>query len=199
MRVNTLERKVTMQTTVEKEFLGKIFSYTTQVDEQDNALWTQKIDHEFSKWLYELREENRELFKVQYSLSANAYDVLGKLKEVIGVYDDSLIIRAITITFINFIDTKNGRRVIQKLNLYKKSASLQILKEGPKLKKNLYFSPLGMRDVEAYSNLTGLKKGDVIRNSLYSTLLLFINEDEEVKKFWDTEVMEKLTTIIKAA
>lgn len=197
--MNTLERKVTMQTTVEKEFLGKIFSYTTQVDEQDNALWTQKIDHEFSKWLYELREENRELFKVQYSLSANAYDVLGKLKEVIGVYDDSLIIRAITITFINFIDTKNGRRVIQKLNLYKKSASLQILKEGPKLKKNLYFSPLGMRDVEAYSNLTGLKKGDVIRNSLYSTLLLFINEDEEVKKFWDTEVMEKLTTIIKAA
>lgn len=188
-----------MQTTVEKEFLGKIFSYTTQVDEQDNALWTQKIDHEFSKWLYELREENRELFKVQYSLSANAYDVLGKLKEVIGVYDDSLIIRAITITFINFIDTKNGRRVIQKLNLYKKSASLQILKEGPKLKKNLYFSPLGMRDVEAYSNLTGLKKGDVIRNSLYSTLLLFINEDEEVKKFWDTEVMEKLTTIVKAA
>ena len=56
-----------------------------------------------------------------------------------------------------------------------------------------------MRDVEAYSNLTGLKKGQVIKNALYSVLLISINEDEEIKKFWENEIIEKLTTIVKAA
>jgi len=188
-----------METTVNKEFLGNTFSYTTEVDRERNALWTQKIDSEFSKWLHQLKDENRELFKVQYSLSSNAYDVLGKLKERIGVYDDSLIIRAITITFINFIDTRKGRVIIKKLDSYKGSGDLDLLKDGENLKKNLYFSPVGMRDVEAYSNLTGLKKGQVIKNALYSVLLISINEDEEIKKFWENEIIEKLTTIVRAA
>lgn len=188
-----------MERTVNKTFLGKTFSYTAEIDNEGKALWTQKIDSKFSKWLHQLKDENRELFKVQYSLSSNAYDVLGKLKERIGVYDDSLIIRAITITFINFIDTRKGRRIIKKLNSYKDSGDLELLQDGDTLKKSLYFSPIGMRDVEAYSNLTELKKGHVIKNALYSVLLISINEDEDIKKFWENEIIEKLTTIIKAA
>ena len=188
-----------METTVNKKFLGKTFSYTTEIDSEGNALWTQKIDSEFSKWLHQLKVKNRELFKVQYSLSSNAYNVLEKLKKRIGVYDDSLIIRAITITFINFIDTRKGRAVIKKLNSYKDSKYFDVLKEGKTLKKNLYFSPVGMRDIEAYSRLTGLKNGQIIRNALYSVLLISINEDEEIKKIWENEIIEKLTTIVKAA
>lgn len=185
--------------TITKEFLGNTFTYKTEVDDKGNLLWTQKIDSEFSKWLHELKDQNRELFKVQYSLSKNAYDVLSKLKVRIGVYDDSLIVRAITITFVNFIDTRKGRAIIKKLNAYKDSGDIEKLKEGENLKKNLYFSPVGMRDIEAYSNLTGLKKGQVIRNALYSVLLISINEDEEIKNFWENEIIEKLTTIVKAA
>lgn len=188
-----------METTIKKEFLGNTFSYQTEIDEDGNSLWTQKIDTDFSKWLYKLKDENRDLFKVQYSLSTNAYGVLDKLKEKIGVYDDSLIIRAITITFINFIDTRKGRAIVKKLNSYKDLDDIKVLKEGDTLKKNLYFSPVGMRDIEAYSNLTGLKKGQVIKNALYSVLLISINEDETIKKFWEDEIIEKLTTIVKAA
>lgn len=188
-----------MEKSINKEFLGNTFTYTTKIDSEGNALWTKKIDSEFSKWLHELKDKNRELFKVQYSLSENAYEVLGKLKERIGVYDDSLIVRAITITFINFVDTRKGRSIIKKLNSYKKSGDLEMLKQGKTLKKNLYFSPVGMRDIEAYSNLTGLKKGNVIKNALFSILLISINEDEEIKKFWENEIIEKLATIAKAA
>jgi hypothetical protein len=185
--------------TVQKEFLGKIFSYETVADENGNALWTSEIDKLFSKWLYDLKNENRELFKVQYSLSTNAYDVLNKLKERIGVYDDSLIIRAITITFINFIDTRKGRIMIKHLNFYRDSGDLALLNAGEILKKNLYFSPIGMRDVEAYAKLTGLKKSKVVKNALYSVLLISINEDKEIKHFWEQEILDKLTTIVKAA
>lgn len=188
-----------MRTTVNKEFLGNTFTYTTEVNNEGKALWTQEIDRDFSKWLHQLKEHNRELFKIQYSISTNAYEVLGKLKEKIAIYDDSLIIRAITITFINFIDTRKGKPILKKLNSYKESEELEALSNGEILKKNLYFSPVGMRDVEAYSNLTGMKKGQVIRNALYSVLLISIHEDEEIKKFWENEIIENLTFVAKAA
>lgn len=185
--------------TIQKKFLGKTFSYKTEIDSDGKALWTDKIDHDFSKWLHQLREENRELFKVQYSISSYAYDVLGKLKKLIGVYDDSLLVRAITITFINFIDTNKGRFILKKLEQYKKSGDLEKLMDGEVLKKSLYFSPVGMRDIEAYSNLTGLKKSKVIKNALYSVLLISINEDAEIKQFWEDLILEQITTIAKAA
>lgn len=184
---------------VKKEFLGQTFTYSTHIDRDGQALWTQKIDDEFSQWLHQLKEKNRELFKIQYSLSFNAYVVLVKLKQRLGTFDESLIVRAITITFINFIDTKKGRLILNKLSEYKNLGHLDLLDRRDILKKNLYFSPAGMRDVEAYSKLTGLKKSLVIKNALYSVLLISINEDHEIKKFWENEILQKLTTIIKAA
>jgi hypothetical protein len=185
--------------TIKKEFLGHTFSYKTEVDEEGRALWTKDIDHKFSKWLFELREVNRELFKVQYSITKNAHKVLEKLKNELGVFDESLIIRAITITFINFIDTKSGKKVLKKLSEYKSNEDFSLLVKGDVLKKNLYFSHLGIRDVEAYSQLTGLPKSKVILNALYSVLLISINEDAEIKRFWEEEIVEKITTIVKAA
>jgi len=185
--------------TVEREFLGQTFSYKTEVDSDGKALWTKEIDHNFSKWIYQLRNQNRELFKVQYSLSSNSYEVLEKLKELIGVYDDSLLVRAITITFINFIDTREGRPILNQLAQYKESGDLEMLMDGERLKKSLYFSPVGMRDIEAYSNLTGFKRSKVIQNALYSVLLISINEDQEIKRFWEDLILEQITTIAKAA
>jgi len=185
--------------TIQKEFLGEKFSYTTEVDEDGKGLWTNTIDNDFSKWLHQLRIDNRELFKVQYSVSENAYKVLEKLKERIGVFDDSLLVRAITITFINFIDTRAGRLILNKLNACIAAGGLDILQEGDTLKKSLYFSPVGIRDVEAYANLTGFKRSKVVKNALYSVLLISINSDKEIKKFWEEEILEQLTTIVKAA
>ncbi|MBT7608340.1 MAG: hypothetical protein HN576_01200 [Bacteriovoracaceae bacterium] len=184
---------------IQKEFLGETFTYTTEVNEDGKALWTNAIDNEFSKWLYQLRAENRELFKVQYSVSGNAYKVLEKLKERIGVFDDSLLVRAITITFINFIDTRKGRPILNKLNKYVADGDLDVLQEGETLKKSLYFSSVGIRDIEAYSNLSGYKRSKVVKNALYSVLLISINEDEEIKNFWEQEILSQLTNIVKAA
>jgi hypothetical protein len=185
---------------VEKVFLGQNFIYTTKVDKvTGKALWTKDIDMQFSKWLHNLKNTDRELFKIQYSISSNAYDVFNRLKDLIGVYDDSLLVRAITITFINYIDTHKGRGILKSLDKYKKSPDFEILKEGVNLKKNLYFSPTGMRDVEAYSVLTGLKKSAVVQNALYSVLLISINEDQSIRKFWENEILGHLTLIAKAA
>ena len=189
-----------MKKKVKKVFLGQNFMYTTQIDEvTGRALWTKDIETQFSKWLHDLKNTDRELFKIQYSISSNAYDVFNRLKNLIGVYDDSLLVRAITITFINYIDTHRGRGILKSLEKYKQSPSFKVLKEGETLKKNLYFSPTGMRDVEAYSVLTGLKKSAVVQNALYSVLLISINEDQNVREFWESEILDQLTLIAKAA
>ncbi len=132
-------------------------------------------------------------------MAQNLFKVLEKLQSRLGIFDESLLIRANTITFINFIDSKNGRKIIKKLNNYKDTHDFKTLIEGGLVKRNLYFSPLGMRDVEAYANLTGLKKCNVLKNALYSVLLISINEDDEIRDFWENEILEKITSIVKAA
>lgn len=184
---------------VEKDFLGDIFSYNTEIDEHGYALWTPQIDVEFSKWLHELKSKNRELFKVQYSHSSNAGKILEKIQDLVGVYEDSLIVRAITITFISIIDTKKGKNVIDRLSHYKNLEELEVLMQGHLHKKSLYFSPSGMRVLEAYSKLTGLKKSKVVQNALYSVFLLSINEDDQIKKFWNEEILAKLKQMARAA
>lgn len=189
-----------MKVKTEKEFLGKSFIYSAIQDKTTGkTLWTKEIDMQFSKWLYDLKNKERELFKVQYSISSNAYKVFERLKELVGVYDDSLLVRAITITFISYVDTRKGRAVLKRLGEYKESKELAILKQGETLKKNLYFSPNGMRDLVSYSNLTGLKRSAAVQNALYSVLLISLNEDSEVKSFWEKIILGQINTIVKAA
>lgn len=72
-----------------------------------------------------------------------------------------------------------------------------MLMDGERLRKSLYFSPVGMRDIEADSSLTGFKRSKVIQNALYSVLLISINEDVEIKKFLEDLILEQITTIAK--
>ena len=175
-----------MQKKIKKEFLGEEFHFTTQVEKGSGKfLWNKEIDMKFNKWLSDLRHKNRELFKVQYSISKNGYEVLERLKEIIGVYDDSLLVRAITITYINYVDTRDGKTVLNKLKQREDQNNFKMVTSGKSIKKNLYFSPVGMRDLESYSKLTGLKKSHVIQNCLYTILLISINEEPNIKRFWD--------------
>jgi len=184
---------------IEREFLGHTFTYETLVNDEGHALWNKDIEKHFTKWLYDLKNKDRELFRVQYSISSKAYEVLSLIKELIGIYDDSLLVRAITITFINHLDTHKGRRIMKRLSEYKKSKDVEALKSGELQKMSLYFSPIGMRDVESYSRLTELKKSAIIQNALYSVLLISINEDKEIKKYWEEVILKQLATIAKAA
>jgi hypothetical protein len=184
---------------VEKEFLGHTFVYETLVNDEGQALWNKDIEKQYTKWLYDLKSKDRELFRVQYPISSNAYEILNKIKERIGVYDDSLLVRAITITFINHLDTRKGRPIMKRFAEYKKSKDVEILQEGEILQKSLYFSPNGMRDIESYSRMTRLKKSQAVQNALYSVLLISINEDEQIKKYWEEVILGQLATIAKAA
>lgn len=186
--------------TVEREYLGHKFVYDTLVDEETGqTLWTNEIDTQFSKWLYELKNQDRELFRVQYSISSSAYDVLNRLKDLLGVYDDSLVVRAITLAWINEIDTHKNKAVLERFKQYRKSSNVDVLKSGELLQKSLYFNPAGMRDIIAYTNLTEMTKSQAIKNALYSVLLISINEDEELKKYWKDVLLRELTLMVKAA
>ena len=189
----------TSMQTIEKEFLGHTFVCETLVNNEGQALWNNEVEKKFSKWLHDLKNQERDLFRVQYSISSNAYGLLNHIKELIGVYDDSLLVRAITITFINHLDTHKGRSVMKRLASYRESKDVEVLKSGDAMKLGLYFSPSGMRDIESYSKLTGLRKSAVVQNALYSVLLISINEDEEIKKYWEGVILDQLATIAKAA
>ena len=69
------------------------------------------------------------------------------------------------------ITLRKGRSITKKLNSYISSGDLKNLSDGSTLKSSFYFSPIGMRDIE----------------------------DEEIKVFWETEILSQLTNIVKAA
>ena len=184
-----------------RTFLGKSFKYKTELDENGSALWTEEIVQKFSKWLYDLSKESRDLFKVQYTVTNNANFVFNKLQEKLGAYDESLLTRAISIVFINFISTRKGSLIMKKLKSYSDSKVSRelISKENGTIKKSVIFSPRGIRDVVSYSNISKQKHCKVIQNSLYAVLLISISEDIEIKKYWENEVLSQICTIVKAA
>ena len=184
---------------VERVYLGHTFVYETFVNDEGQALWNKEIDTKFSKWLHELKNQDRELFRVQYSISSNAYELLNHLKDLLGVYDDSLVVRAITLAWINEIDTAKNKAVLDRFKQYRKSPDVELLKSGKNLQKSLYFNPSGMRDVIAYSNLTEMTKSKAIKNALYSVLLISINEDKELKNYWEDVILKELMMMVKAA
>lgn len=184
---------------VEKKFLNQTFKYKTLVNEEGQALWTEEIDGKFIEWISDLRSKERDLFKVQYAVSHNAFLLLDKLKHKLGASDESLLVRAMTITFINYIDTRKGHQIMKKLSFYNETKTSHALMDGEVVKKNLYFSATGMRDIESYSELTGMKKSAIVANAIYSVLLISINEDEEIKKFWEKEVIGQINNILKAS
>lgn len=188
-----------MMRQVEKKFLNHSFKYKTLVNEEGQALWTDDIEGKFIEWISDLRSKERDLFKVQYAVTNKAFHLLEELKHKLGASDESLLVRAMTITFINYIDTRKGHQIMKKLSFYNESKNLNPLMNGEVVKRNLYFSVTGMRDIESYSELTGLKKSVIVVNAVYSVLLISINEDEEVKRFWEKEVVTQINNILKAA
>lgn len=188
-----------MMRQVEKKFLNQSFKYKTLVNEEGQALWTEEIDGRFIEWISDLRSKERDLFKVQYAVSDQAFLLLEKLKQKMGASDESLLVRAIVVTFINYIDTRKGHQIMKKLAFYSETKKSNLLMDGNSVKRNLYFSVTGMRDIESYSELTGLKKSAIVTNAIYSVLLISINEDEEIRKFWEKEVLGQISNILKAA
>lgn len=181
-----------------KEFQKEKFSYNSQTCQECGAiLWNSKTETQYNNWLNSLHSSKRHLFQVQFSLSETALQCIENINARYPGVDESLLIRAIVIVYLDIIDGIED--VANKIEAYTDTTDFHHLTNGAKRPKKIQFKPNGMRDLLAYANLLELKASKVIEESIYRVLLLSIKEDDEMKEFWNKVILKNIETILKAA
>lgn len=165
----------------------------------ESVLWDNECEKKYNKWINELysNTKQRHLFQIQYSISENAQKCIGKLSERFSGVKESLLIRALVITYIAKVDPIP--EIESKIDEYSKEEDYSILIGGPKIHKKLQFNPGGLKDILTLSDMLGVGPRTIVEESLFRMLLLSIKEDPEMRDFWENIIIKGLEIILKAA
>lgn len=184
----------------EKIFNKEVFSYEaiTCLDCGGHA-WVESIEVEYNNWLNDLHKNSkkRHLFQVQYSISETAKHCLSHLRGKFPGVDLSLLVRALVIIYLDEVET--NEEISEGIEKLTQTYDYKELLTGDQIKAKIGFKPQGMKDILATANLFGVKPSKVIEESLYRMLILSINEDDDMKKFWESLILSRVEIILKSA
>lgn len=181
----------------ERTFLGEVFTYQTQVCKNcAQELWNNKLNDKFGHWISEIHSKKRHLFQVQYKISENASHCLDELKNrfPLGV-NEAQLIRALVMVYLNLVE--DDEEISEIVEEYLDTDDYHQLVHGNKLSKKVEFKASGMQDIVTMSEIVGIKPSKLVEETIYRCLLIFINEDPQMKKFWQT-LIQNIEMILKA-
>ena len=183
---------------ITRDFQGEIFKYTTKVCSSCGvSLWGERNEQDYNEWLENLHSEKRHLFQVQYQLSEKVIDCLEQMRKRFAGVDVSLLTRALVTVYLNIVE--DNEEIMERLETYIESDAYNILINDNKYtRRKTQFKLSGMRDLLAYSQLFDVKPSEIIENFIYRMILLSINEDEQMKAYWNS-ILKSVEMILKAA
>jgi len=181
-----------------KEFEKEIFEYKASTCKDCNAvLWDNELEKSYGAWVNKLYKEKRHIFQIQYSIPATVQECIGKLLERFPHVEESLLIRALIVVYIDMVE--NEQNIMDSLEHYLISEDYLHLIEGQKNSKKIQFAPSGFQKIQSYSKLFGMKPNKILEEVLNRMILLSIREDEVMKEFWENVILKDIAMIIEAA
>lgn len=182
-----------------KEFQSEKFHYEALTCADCGAvLWNNEIEKKYNLWLEKLQSKKRHLFQIQYSLTEEAIICIQKLNERFPGVDDSLLIRAMIMVYLDIVE--DNQKIMKVVEKYMDTPDyLQLTSGKKKAKKKLQFRPNGLKDILALADMFKIKPNKIVEDAIYRVLLVSIKEDPMMKDFWEKVVLRNIETILKAA
>lgn len=181
-----------------KEFQGEKFHFEAQTCNECGAvLWNNEIEKKYNLWLEKLQSKKRHLFQVQYFLTEEAISCIQKLNERFPGVDDSLLIRAMVMVYLDIVE--DNEKIMKIVDKYIDTPDYHRLTDGKKKAKKLQFKPNGIKDVLALADMFKVKPNKIIEEAVYRVLMVSIKEDSVMRDFWEKVVLKNIETILKAA
>ncbi len=190
---NNTERRM-----VEQDYFGSMFVAEMEVCRDCGAqLWTKESEQKFKEWISNLKTSDPDKFSVQFSLSRQAKDCFEEfLKKFPGV-PASAVVRAMTSVFLGFMTIiPEFDAVSEEVAAGKVYGSFI---DGDRVPMKARFNPVGLIDINAWSQILDMKHGKVVEEAVLRILSLHIESDPKLKEFWEQKVLPQIELIIKAA
>jgi hypothetical protein len=195
---NTCEHENTKMKKHERLFEKEVFSYKAQTCKDCGAvLWDSDLEEEYGKWMHLLYKEKRHIFQIQYSISSHVQDCITKLHERFPNVDESLLIRALIVIYIEMVE--NEQTVLERLESYLTTRDYMTLTDGDKIAKKLQFGPMGFHKIVSYAKLLDMKYAKIVDEVLNRMVLLSVKEDAVMKNFWENVILKDIERIVMAA
>lgn len=179
-------------------FEKEIFSYKAETCKDcDAVLWDATLEKKYGAWMSLLYKEKRHIFQIQYSISSHEQSCISKLLERFPNVEESLLIRALIIVYIEMVESE--QEILERLESYLGSSDYVKLVNSDKLAKKLQFSPMGFQKIVSYSKLFDMKYSKIVEEVLSRMILLSIKEDGLMKDFWENVILKDIQRIVMAA
>lgn len=192
------EHENTSVKTHERIFEKEIFSYKAETCKDCSAvLWDATLEKKYGIWMNLLYKEKRHIFQIQYSISSHEQSCISKLLERFPNVEESLLIRALIIVYIEMVE--NEQEILERLESYLSSSDYVKLVDADKIAKKLQFSPIGFQKIVSYSKLFDMKYSKIVEEVLSRMILLSIKEDDLMKDFWENVILKDIQRIVMAA
>lgn len=183
-----------------RSFLGEKMNIMLSVcNDCDAEFWGKKEQEKYSKWINELHAKKRHLFQIQYGLTDAAAKCLKELESnlPVTIHSSSLLIRSLIMIHMDIVEQDEW--IQGRLETYLGDHDYEILIDGKKNARKVQMSVIGMQEVVTAAQMANIKPRDFVELVLSRMLLIFINEDPKMKKFWRDHILAPLTMILKAA
>jgi hypothetical protein len=144
-----------------------------------------------------LYKEKRHIFQIQYSISSHEQSCITKLLERFPNVEESLLIRALIIVYIEMVESE--QEILERLESYLSSPDYVKLVNADKVAKKLQFGPFGFQKIVSCSKLFDMKYSKIAEEVLSRMILLSIKEDDLMKDFWENVILKDIQRIVMAA
>lgn len=198
MKKNECEHTKSTKEKQTKEFQGEKFHFEAPTCcDCGSVLWNSEVEKRYNLWLEKLQSKKRHLFQVQYFLTDEALSCIQKLNERFSGVDDSLLIRAMVMIYLDIVE--ENEKIMKKVEKYLDTPDYHHLTGGKKRAKKLQFKPSGMKDILALAEMFKVRPNKIIEEAIYRVLVVSIKEDVVMRDYWEKVVLRNIEIILKAA
>ena len=183
-----------------KSFFEESHSFKLKVcNDCQSEFWGQKEQERYYHWMNDIYLKKRHLFQIQYKINDNLHACLEKLNEKFPNANESQLVRSLIMVYINVVEENESLQKKMEKHINNSDQECSLLTKNAKRLKKVQFNVLGMEDIFAVSEMLSIKPHNFIENALFRMLFIFINEDPEMKQFWQEFIFKNLSMILKAA
>lgn len=188
---NIVNKKVSL------DYFGLTFSANMDVCEDCGShLWTQDSRTQLNDWLVEQKKSNRDHFVIQTHLSNHAKECMEEMiRSYPGVHISSLI-RAMTLVFLHFMEEPKHAELFEMASEGEVYASFL---QGEKHITKVQFAASAMLDIHSWAKILHIKPAKVVEEAVYRLTSINVDQDPELKKFWETQILPQISLILKSA
>ena len=184
---------------VKKEILGSIFECETLVCTNCGAyLRDASYDASYMSWLENIYKTDRNKFQIQCHLSNKLIQCAERFLTNYPSVSLTFFFKSLVVVYLVHVD--GNEKLATQLDEMMDKQILNTFRDDAENKRvNIQFKPKMIIELAAISKMTSLKPAQIVESCVVKLMTTLTSQDDQLKGFWETEIMRYVDSMLKAA